>query len=297
LRHAARGKQFVQQAPDYLVVGHLSKDLLGGGGVAPGGTVLYAGLTAQNLGAQAAMVTALAPADSGLLGQAEAAGVLCHVRPSATTTTYALEYHGETRRLRLDERAAPLHPDDVPPAWRSAPILHLGPIAAELDALAPWDTVLPHALLGVTPQGWLRTWDAAGWMRPAPWTTARHLLARADVLVMSAEDVGNDQEALMGYVALARLAVVTAGGDGATLYERGRALGHVPACRAEPVDFTGAGDVFMAAFLVGFRESGDMWRAAEFAHAAAAFAIEGIGGSGIAARHRVEARVAAHNVR
>jgi hypothetical protein len=51
------------QAPDYLVVGHVTKDLLAGGAIRAGGTALYAGLTAQLLGALAALVTALAPAE------------------------------------------------------------------------------------------------------------------------------------------------------------------------------------------------------------------------------------------
>ncbi|HMA37487.1 MAG TPA: PfkB family carbohydrate kinase, partial [Chloroflexia bacterium] len=68
--------------------------------------------------------------------------------------------------------------------------------------------------------------------------------------------------------------------------------GQSPACRARPVDFTGAGDVFAAAFFVGYDESGDAWRAAAFAHAAAAFAIEAPGSQGIAGRAAVTARMA-----
>ncbi len=179
----------------------------------------------------------------------------------------------------------------MPAAWREAPILHLGPVAAEIDSADAWEACCPGALIGVTPQGWLRTWDTAGWTHPAPWPGAAGLLARVDVLVMSAEDVGNDQEALMGYVRLARIAVVTAGADGATIYERGRSLGTVPSCHARPIDFTGAGDVFTAAFLIHYHETGDLWRAAQFAHAAAAFGIEGRGTTGIAPRPAVLARM------
>ena len=265
------------------------------GGIAAGGTALYAGVAAGRLGVPAALVTALAPGDADLLAPAAAAGVQCQVLPSPATTTFALSYAGENRQLILHSQAAILRPEDVPPAWRSTAILHLGPVAAELDPTAAWDTCCPGALCGVTPQGWMRTWDTSGLIRPAPWAAAARVLAWADVLVMSLEDVGNDEEILMGYVEPARLAVVTAGTEGATLYERGRRTGWVPSYRAQPIDFTGAGDVFAAAFLVGYQETGDPRRAAAFAHAAAAFAIEGRGTTGIAPRAAVDARHAAND--
>ncbi|MGI8587540.1 MAG: PfkB family carbohydrate kinase [Chloroflexia bacterium] len=281
-----------QPAPDYLVLGHVSKDLLAAGKTAAGGTVIYAGLTAQALGVRAAIVTALATPDLGLLDVARRAGVLCEVRPSHATTTFALEYHGEDRRLRLDARAAPLHPDDIPVAWRGAGILHLGPVAAELESGSSWASWPHGALLAVTPQGWLRTWDRDGLIHPAPWRNPGPLLARADVLVMSAEDTGYDLEALAGYVSQACLSAVTAGSEGADLYEHGRHIGHVHSLLAVPMDYTGAGDVFAAAFLIRYRETGDPMRAAAFAHSAAAFAIEAAGPAGIAPRPLVEARLA-----
>ncbi|HMA35260.1 MAG TPA: ribokinase, partial [Chloroflexia bacterium] len=187
-------------APAYVVAGHVSKDLLSPGASIPGGTALYASLTAQALGVPAGLVTALAPADADLLAPARAAGVLCQVRPSPATTTFTPVYDGEARRLRITAQAAALHPRDFPPAWAGARILHLGPVAAEIAAAPTWADRSRAALVGVTPQGWLRSWDATGWIVPSPWAAAGPLLARADVLVLSLEDVGYDQEALMGYV-------------------------------------------------------------------------------------------------
>ncbi len=276
--------------PGYVVIGHLSKDLPPGGGVIGGGTVLYAGLTAARLGVPTALVTACAPADTGLLASVAAAGAIYAVQPSPATTTFSMEYRDEARQLYLHARATPLGPDALPIAWRATPILHLGPVADEVDAAAAWDSVCPNALIGVTPQGWMRAWDAAGRITPAPWLGAAALLAHTDVLVMSLEDTGGDEEALLSYVALAPLVVVTAGSDGATLYEEGQLVAVIPACHAAPVDFTGAGDVFTAAFLVRYHETGDALRAIAFAHAAAAYAIEAPGSAGIAERPAVTER-------
>jgi len=87
--------------PTYLAVGHVCKDLLAGGRITGGGTGLYAGLTAARLGVPTGLLTACATEDLALLEQARAAGVACTVLPSATTTTFRLEYQGEARQLYL----------------------------------------------------------------------------------------------------------------------------------------------------------------------------------------------------
>lgn len=281
--------------PDYLAIGHISKDLRPDGPGVAGGTVLYATLTAQRLGRQAALVTALAAADAGLLDAARAAGIAVQIRPSAATTTFDNQYQGETRRQALYAQAARLVPDDVPPAWRGAAIVHLGPVAQELDSGPAWPALFPGALIGVTPQGWMRAWGSDGFIQPIPWAGAAALLPACHVLVLSAEDAGGDAALLAQYVAPAPLTVVTAGSRPATIYERGRPVARVPAFPAHPVDFTGAGDVFAAAFLVAYHETGDPVRAATLAHAAAAYAIEADGTRGIPARARVEARVGMRN--
>ena len=62
----------------------------------------------------------------------------------------------------------------------------------------------------------------------------------------------------------------------------------VPVTRVTPVDATGAGDVFAAAFLIRLTETGDAGQAATFANAVASFSVEGPGVSGIPERATVE---------
>ena len=116
---------------------------------------------------------------------------------------------------------------------------------------ATWATLFPNAIIGVTPQGWMRAWRADGTVYPVPWLEAAALLPACHVLVVSPEDAGGNRAMLDSYVNLSPLAIITAGSDAASVYERGRLVAQVPALTAQPVDFTGAGDVFAAAFLVG----------------------------------------------
>ncbi len=277
--------------PTYLAIGHIAKDLLPDGSFLAGGTALYASLTAQRLGSEAGLVTTLAAPDGALLAAAMAAGVSCVVNPSPTTTTFENRYEGEFRRQILHAQATQIWPGDVPRTWRDAPIVHLGPVAQEMLCNATWATLFPNAIIGVTPQGWMRGWRSDGTVYPVPWLEAAALLPSCQVLVLSKDDAAGNKVLLDSYLRLINLAIVTAGSDLAEIYERGRLIAQVPALTAQPVDFTGAGDVFAAAFLVGYHETGDPIRAARFAHAAAAFAIEEEGTSGIPTRAGVDARL------
>ncbi|MBI2939136.1 MAG: hypothetical protein HYY04_01755, partial [Chloroflexi bacterium] len=122
---------------DYLLVGHVARDLVEGGD-RPGGTVVYAGHTARQLGCRVGIVTSAAPTED--LTQA-LTGLAFVCRPAAATTTFVNRSTASGRTQRLLARAAPLEPCDVPPAWHSARIVHLGPLVQEIGA--PWLDAYP----------------------------------------------------------------------------------------------------------------------------------------------------------
>ena len=66
----------------------------------------------------------------------------------------------------------------------------------------------------------------------------------------------------------------------------------VPSLPRPEVDPTGAGDVFAAAFLVRYQETGDPLEAAAFAACAASCAVEGIGTTTLGDRDEVSAGMA-----
>jgi sugar/nucleoside kinase (ribokinase family) len=250
---------------DYLVVGHVTRDLTDGG-FTFGGTVSYAARTALSLSCRVGVVTS-ASADLDL-GQ-----VLSEVRvtrfPASTTTTFENIYTADGRRQVLRGVADLLVPEMVPSQWKTK-IAHLGPVARECDP------ALVHAFgdafVGVTPQGWMRQWDEAGRVSRRRWEEAEQLLVRADAVVLSEEDVCGDESLIAQYATQARLLVVTRGAKGCDVHTRGR-VRSFPAPSVREIDPTGAGDIFAAAFFVGLQRSGDPAVAACFANCIASCSV------------------------
>jgi len=272
--------------PDYIVIGHVTRDIQKDGTTMPGGTVTYAALAARNLGLRVGVVTCMAEdLDLGSVFD----GIELIRWPAEATTTFENIYINGTREQYVHTVAPPLRSEHVPEEWRSAPLVHLGPIAMEVaDDLVD---AFPQAIVGVTPQGWMRSWDTSGRVSHTVWAGASHILARADVLVLSEEDVGGDRSLLQSYLKMAKLAVVTDGWRGAVVYAP-QGIRRLPAYHVEEKDPTGAGDVFATAYLIALSEDKDPYEAARFANAVASYSVEARGLSAIPTRRQAEDRMA-----
>lgn len=263
---------------DYVVVGHVSVDLFEKRLIL-GGSASYAALTARRLGKRVGVLTSadfeplIVDTLVGRENLREPATPIRVIRvPTQSTTIYVNTYDEHGRTQHLLGRAADLRPEHVPVEWASAPIVHLAPLAQEVDP------ALLHTFSGglmlVTPQGWMRGWDEEGKVHPVPWAYAEAVLARADVTIFSTDDVP-DPTLIARYAALARLMVVTENRRGAVVYERGKPPWRSHAFRpAREIDPTGAGDVFAASFAVRFQQTGDPRASADFANCAASFVLE-----------------------
>ncbi len=267
-------------APEYVVVGHCALDRQPDGSFVPGGTVLYAALTAARLGMRAAVLTAGQPeALRAALAPYRDAFDL-HILPTPDTTIFENVPTPGGRRQTLHGWAGIIAPDALPAAWRGAAVLHLGPIADELPPAA-WADVLDRAAWPVaTPQGWLRRWGTLpSPVRHVPLALPDALLDRLRVLVIS-----NEEEAVAGgtmrRVATHGLGVVTRGTGGATLYE-GEIPTDIAAYPINATDETGAGDVFAAALFVSLARGEGTEAAARFACATAALSVQGRGPTAI----------------
>jgi sugar/nucleoside kinase (ribokinase family) len=258
---------------DYLVLGHVTADLTPEG-QRLGGTAAYSALTARALGLRVGVVTAAA--DTALLDALD--GIPLIVAPSEQTTTFENSITPQGRKQVLHQRATPLSFDLVPPAWRTAEILHLGPVAQEVPAEIP--PSFSASLIGLTPQGWLRTWDENGHVWPCEWKAAETVLPQVGAVVLSREDVGNDEDQIEWMAHHVRLLAVTEGAAGCVLYWHGdRRRFRAP--MVEEVDATGAGDIFAAAFFIRLYTTRDPWEAARFATQLAARSVTRRGLEGI----------------
>lgn len=262
---------------DYLVIGHICRDLLPDlqpDGYGIGGTAAYSALTARNLGQRVAVVTSATP-DFDF--RASLDGILVSVWDSPANTTFENLYSQGARQQFLRKVADRIRAEAIPSAWRQAAIVHLGPVAQEMDeALAE---LFPDALLAATPQGWMRQWDAAGRTGPKRWDESA-LPENARVVIFSKEDIGGDETRFEACAHRFEIAIMTDGCRGAKVAWQGKVRRFAAYPTAE-VDPTGAGDIFAAAFLVTLRETGDPWRAACFANCASAASVARFGLTGI----------------
>jgi len=288
-----------RSAPEFLTIGHVTRDILADGLFALGGTVTFAALCAYRLGLAAAIVTS---ADEELTAQLPiglpSIGLAGHV--CAESTTFINTYSDEGFRTQyLRARASDLSISDIPEEWQDAPIVLFGPLAQEFTPeLVRSYRRAPGHIIAATPQGWLRRWDDDGRVWPAPWTAAKEVLPMLDVLILSHDDLlpfaeGSRADAdaiLLQWSMHVPLLVATDGRHGATLFQRG-ATERFPAYAAQEVDPTGAGDVFAAAFLVHLHRYSDPRTAIDFANCVASLSIEHLGATGIPTMEDVEKRL------
>jgi sugar/nucleoside kinase (ribokinase family) len=265
---------------DYLVIGHVAHDLAPEG-PRLGGTAAYSALTAQALGLRVGIVTAAGPETS--LAPLNDIPIVSIESPQSTTFENIYTAHGRIQYLRA--QATRIDLNRVPETWRRASIIHLGPIANDMDAVLPEG--FSPTLLGLTPQGWMRKWDAEGRVSMARWENADSALARAGAVVISREDVIDNDELIEHMAHQTRVLAVTEGSAGAVLFWNGdRRRFHT---RDVPeVDATGAGDIFAAAFFVRLLTTRDPWEATRFATLVASHSVARVGLAGIPTPREIE---------
>lgn len=244
---------------DYLVIGHISRDIVEGG-YAPGGTAIYSALAAQALGCRSAVITSV---DDAYDVKSLLTGVDVHCIPAEKSTVFQNVMEGNARKQAVFSVAETIGPDDVPPEWQRAPIVHLGPIAREIDPAVI--RLFSNSLVGLTPQGWFRHWDEDGRVYSLEWSEASTVVPLASAVITSLEDLPNP-EYLDKFRQQCQILVLTHGKRGCTVYSHDEER-YFAAPSVSEVNSTGAGDIFATAFLIRLRQTnGNLWEAATFAN-------------------------------
>jgi len=290
---ARRSGLQTSRTPDYLLIGHITADLQPNGEVLLGGTALYSALAAARLGARVAVLT------RGVFGQEVAGMTIPSLEPYAgevsiivqeadVPTTFVNEFHADRRVQTIRHWAGPIDLRGLPPHWRNAKIVHLGPVADEIDPRQC--TGLTSGFLGVTPQGWMRDWprETGGRVQHIPLRLPGELIGQIDCAVVSIEELVYTRE-VIERVGERRLSVVTMDKNGARVIAGGQPI-ELPGFNVKVKDLNGAGDVFAAAFFLKAADKTVSARTAgRFANAVAALSLREIGVGSIPSQREIEA--------
>lgn len=253
------------QPVDYLMIGHITQDLTPQG-PALGGTASYAALTASSFGLRVGIVTSCR-SDLNL----DLFTGITVIRKDAGQNSTFINTHTPAGRIQhIKGVAETITLADIPAVWRDAPIVHLGPVVHEISPEIA--SAFPNAIMGITPQGWLRTWDEAGMVSYCHWQEAASVLGHASVVIMSIEDVQGNEEVVSEFAELVPVLVVTEGAAGCRVYWNGDQRNFRPPQVTE-VDPVGAGDVFATSFFIRYQTTRDPWESARFATLLAANSV------------------------
>jgi len=254
---------------DYLVIGHITIDKTAHG-LKLGGTAAYVALTVKALGWRVGVVTSWGEE----IPASELDGLTIVNIHTAESTKFENLYCEKKRNQIIKGTAAPLKYEHIPEPWQNSKVVHIGPVAREVDQDITHR--FPNSLVGITPQGWFRDWDTKGNVLFSDWREAKSTLQYANAIVISPEDVGFNEERIEEMVTYCPVVVVTEAEAGARLYWHGD-VRRFRAPSMNEVDPTGAGDIFAAAFFIRLSQTRDPWGAARFATNISAFSVQRTG--------------------
>lgn len=261
-----------QNTPDignpinYLVFGHLTTDLTDSGKYL-GGTAAFSALTSQALGLKTGVVTSF----SKNLDISPLRKVWIINLPSSQTTTFKNISDGIHRDQYLYQTAKMITRKDCPDLSPSPAIVHLGPVAAEVDPEIIH--CYKNSLKCLTPQGWFRK-KVEGQFKVeyCMWEDFERILPEADIAVISLEDVQNNEAIVAKMAGLVPILAVTENFRGARVYWHSDAR-FINAPEVKYVDDTGAGDIFSTAFFYRYLTTKDPWEAGRFAVLLASWSV------------------------
>jgi sugar/nucleoside kinase (ribokinase family) len=238
-------------------------------GPKPGGAVTFASYVAKLLGCRTAVLTAAAPDYDLAAALPDGVKVVCLSGEQTTTFENRYDESGNRRQI-VHAVGRQITIDDIPAALREPTIVHMAPIVDEIHYKVA--RAFSHSIIAMTPQGWLRGWDAAGRVYPRRAKHGAELAIQARAVVVSDEDLVSREEQIRRALPVVPYLALTRGRDGCIVHARGQRREFSPP-RVTAVDATGAGDTFATAFFIHLYRKGDPWAAANFANLLAARSV------------------------
>lgn len=236
------------------VFGNTSRDIVSGGTPRTGGAPFHAARALRLLGARATVVTRCAESDrTALIPALTRLGLPVVWGPAEHTATFAFSYDGDRRQMTVEEVGDPWTVPFTRGLAGAALVridwLHVGALAA---------SDFPPDTLAALARGRRLSYDGQGLVRPArtgplvlEGTADPDVLRHVTILKLAEEEaaalLGEGWEGELRSLGVAEV-VVTLGSRGSVVLA-GKRVERVPA-RALPVEPTGAGDAFCAAYLV-----------------------------------------------
>jgi 1D-myo-inositol 3-kinase len=277
-------------SPDFVAIGHVTLDRFGES-TRPGGSALYAAVTAYRLGLSDGLLTS--HGDDFPLEVIPSKIEVISI-PADETTVFEHRHEPSGRVSHVRSVASPLTTADVPEDWRDAALTLLAPVVDEVDPMIA--TLFTDGAVGAAAQGWVRQVTPDGLVIPRPWQSPESLLQSVQALFLSREDILGQEAEVIEWFQRMPVGVLTADSVGALLFVNGERY-EVQPRPAREVDPTGAGDVFAATFLIQYQRDGDAWQAAAAAACAGSLAVEGEGWSAVADRAALDAALVEYELR
>jgi len=276
---------------DLITVGNFAIDLITSPKITKprqtlGGPPTYASLAARKLDAKVSVISKVGEDFSDrYIAWLKSSGVdlsgLKRVK-DASTTRFVLKYTNWTRKLQLRSQGPPILPEDVPNSLRARAI-HVAPVTNELSLNVIDKLRRLTDILSLDPQGFVRKFDAKGNVHLMEWSNQR-VLEQINIyksssseirMITGIPDLSSAMKKIHDYGA--KIVIVTKGIKGSKLLLEGK-LYDIPACKPKVIqDPTGAGDVFIGAFLAEYLRGKDPVWCACVGSASASFVVEGLG--------------------
>ena len=261
--------QAIHEPIDYLVVGHLTRDI-SHSGLILGGSAAYAAKTASAFGLRVGILTSWGED----IDIEELEGIPIVNSAFSDSTIFENKLIDGIRHQKVSQLAAPIAIQKLPPAWEKAKIVHIAPVLGEI---APsMIRQFSDSSIGITPQGWFRKLKSDGKVEAADWPEADFVLRQSMAAVISQEDIRTSPEILDSLAVSAPILALTEAKQGARIFQRGTeiVLSHI---EVSEIDAIGAGDIFAAAFFIRLHFGDGIAEAGRVANQLAAQSVESIG--------------------